>query len=258
MTTAVYINMEGKVALVTGGAYGMGRASALRFAGCGASVVVADTDVDRGMETVELIGDAGGEGVFTRADVSLAEDVEAMAAFIHETYGGLDYAHNNAGIIGPQDSVVKYPLAQWELLLRNNLTSVFLCMKAELPMMLARGGGAIVNVASETTYKGNVGDVAYTASKHGVVGLTTVAGLQYAKRGIRVNAICPGNVETGIMESARQFLTPEQLHHMETAQPIGRLGQPAEIAELVVWLCSDAAILVNAAKIAADSGWHVA
>jgi NAD(P)-dependent dehydrogenase (short-subunit alcohol dehydrogenase family) len=131
-------------------------------------------------------------------------------------------------------------------------------MKAELPLIMARGGGAIVNVASETTYKGNVGDVAYTASKHGVIGLTTVAGLQYAKRGIRVNAICPGNVETGIMESARQFLTPEQLHYMETVQPIGRLGQPAEIAELVVWLCSDAAILVNAAKIAADSGWHVA
>ena len=157
-----------------------------------------------------------------------------------------------------QDPVTDFSEELWEKIIRTNLTSVFLCLKYEIPRMLERGGGAIVNVASETTYKGNVGDVAYTASKHGVVGLTTVTGLRYAKRGIRVNAIAPGNVDTGIIERAREYLTPEQARVMETTQPIGRLAQPEEIAELVVWLCSDAAVLVNATRIAADTGWHVA
>jgi NAD(P)-dependent dehydrogenase (short-subunit alcohol dehydrogenase family) len=253
----VTIDMAGKTALVTGGGYGMGRASAKRFASCGADVVVADIDVARGKETVQLITEAGGSAAFVEADVSQADAVAEMVAFTMRTFGRLDYAHNNAGIIGPQHSVVKYPLELWDEVIRTNLTGVYLCLKNEIPAMLASGGGAIVNVASETTYKGNVGDVAYTASKHGVVGLTTVVGLYYAQRGIRVNAVAPGNVETGIVEAARQFLSPAQLHTMETAQPIGRLAQPEEIAEIVVWLCSDAALLVNAAKIAADTGWHV-
>lgn len=253
----VTIDLGGKVALVTGGGYGMGRASAKRFAACGARVVVADIDVDRGRETVEQIAEAGGEASFVEADVSVPAAVQEMVAFTIRTYGGLDCAHNNAGIIGPQHSVVDYPLDLWDEVIRTNLTGVYLCLKHEIPAMLARGGGAIVNVASETTYKGNVGDVAYTASKHGVVGLTTVVGLHYARRGIRVNAVAPGNVETGIIEAAREFLTPEQQRRMETIQPLGRLAQPEEIAEVVVWLCSDAALLVNAAKIAADTGWHV-
>jgi NAD(P)-dependent dehydrogenase (short-subunit alcohol dehydrogenase family) len=253
----VTIDMRGKTALVTGGGYGMGRASAKRFASCGASVVVADIDVARGEETVELIAAAGGAAAFVETDVSQADAVQEMVAFTIRTYGRLDYAHNNAGIIGPQHSVVAYPLELWEQVIGTNLTGVYLCLKHEIPAMLANGGGAIVNVASETTYKGNVGDVAYTASKHGVVGLTTVVGLHYARRGIRVNAVAPGNVETGIVEAARKFLSPEQMDRMETIQPLGRLAQPEEIAEIVVWLCSDAALFVNAAKIAADSGWHV-
>jgi NAD(P)-dependent dehydrogenase (short-subunit alcohol dehydrogenase family) len=250
----VAIDFRGRTALVTGGGYGMGRASAKRFASCGASVVVADIDVERGQQTVEQIAEAGGIAAFVETDVSSPEAVEAMVAFTTRTFGRLDFAHNNAGIIGPQHSVVAYPLELWDDVIRTNLTGVYLCLKHEIPAMLANGGGAIVNVASETTYKGNVGDVAYTASKHGVVGLTTVVGLHYAQRGIRVNAV---NVETGIVEAARRFLTPEQVHRMETAQPLGRLAQPEEIAEVVVWLCSDAALFVNAAKIAADSGWHV-
>jgi NAD(P)-dependent dehydrogenase (short-subunit alcohol dehydrogenase family) len=253
----VSIDLRGKVALVTGGGYGMGRASALRFAACGARVVVADIDVARGQETVALVEAAAGTASFVEADVSQDDAVSDMVAFTTSTYGGLDYAHNNAGIIGPQHSVVDYPLELWDDVIGTNLKGVFLCLKHEIPAMLARGGGAIVNVASETTYKGNVGDIAYTASKHGVVGLTTVVGLQYARRGIRVNAIAPGNVETGIVEAAREFLTPEQVRRMETAQPLGRLSQPEEIAEIVVWLCSDGALLVNAAKVAADTGWHV-
>ena len=254
----VRIDMAGRVALVTGGGYGMGRASARRFADCGARVVVADIDAVRAAETVELIAAAGGEAAAFHVDVGEADGVREMVDFTVATYGGLDSAHNNAGIIEAQDPVTDFSEELWEKIIRTNLTSVFLCLKYEIPRMLERGGGAIVNVASETTYKGNVGDVAYTASKHGVVGLTTVAGLRYAKRGIRVNAIAPGNVETGITERAREFLTPQQARAMETAQPIGRLAQPEEIAELVVWLCSDAAVLVNATRIAADTGWHVA
>ena len=254
----VRIDMAGRVALVTGGGYGMGRASARRFADCGARVVVADIDAVRAAETVELITAAGGEAEAFSVDVGEAEGVREMVDFTVATYGGLDFAHNNAGIIEAQDAITDFSEELWEKIIRTNQTSVFLSLKYEIPRMLERGGGAIVNVASETTYKGNVGDVAYTASKHGVVGLTTVAGLRYARRGIRVNAIAPGNVETGITERAREFLTPEQARGMETAQPLGRLAQPEEIAELVVWLCSDAAVLVNATRIAADTGWHVA
>lgn len=250
--------MAGRVALVTGAGYGMGRASARRFADCGARVVVADIDGARAEETVALIAAAGGEASAFHVDVGEADGVREMVDFTAATYGGLDYAHNNAGIIEAQDPITDFSEELWEKILRTNLTSTFLCLKYQIPKMLERGGGAIVNVASETTYKGNVGDVAYTASKHGVVGLTTVTGLRYAKRGIRINAIAPGNVETGIVERAREYMTPEQARAMETAMPIGRLAQPEEIAELVIWLCSDAAVLVNAARIPADTGWHVA
>jgi NAD(P)-dependent dehydrogenase (short-subunit alcohol dehydrogenase family) len=257
MQSKVHIDMQGKVALVTGGGYGMGRASARRFAAAGASVVVADIDATTGPETVETIRAAGGKAEFIEVDVADAAGVREMVEFTVGAFGGLDYAHNNAGIVEAQDAIVEYSEEQWDRVLRTNLTSVFLCLKYEIPRMLERGGGAIVNVASETTYKGNVGDAAYTASKHGVYGLTTSAGLRYVKHGIRVNAVAPGNVETGIVERARRYMTPEAVHAMETAQPIGRLGRPEEIAELVVWLCSDAAVLVNATRIAADTGWHV-
>jgi NAD(P)-dependent dehydrogenase (short-subunit alcohol dehydrogenase family) len=255
---SVTIDMTGKVSLVTGGGYGMGRATARRFADCGAAVVVADIHVEHGHETVEMITAAGGTAAFVETDVSEEEAVAEMVAFCVRTFGGLDYAHNNAGVIGPQEAVVDYPLDLWHRVIATNLTGVYLCLKHEVPAMLARGGGAIVNVASETTYKGNVGDVAYTASKHGVVGLTTVVGLAYGRRGIRCNAVAPGNVDTGIVEAAREFLTPEQFRRMETAQPLGRLSAPHEVAEVVVWLCSDAALLINATTVAADTGWHVA
>ena len=257
MTASVRIDMSGKVALVTGGGYGMGRASARRFAECGAQVVVADIDAVTGAQTVESIRAAGRDAAFFEVDVCDSAGVRDMVEFTVATYGGLDYAHNNAGIIDRQDPVTSYPEELWDHVLRTNLTSVFLCLKHEIPRMLERGGGAIVNVASETTYKGNVGDVAYTASKHGVYGLTTVTGLAYARRGIRVNCVAPGNVETGIVERARLFASPEQMRWMEKAMPIGRLAQPEEIAELVVWLCSDAAVMINATRIAADTGWHV-
>lgn len=258
MSGTVRIDMSGKVALVTGGGYGMGRASARRFAECGASVVVADIDPVTGEETVESIRAAGGEATFVEADVGEPGEVRDMVAAAVATYGGLDYAHNNAGIIEAQEPVTRFPEELWDRIIRTNLTGTFLCLKYEIAALLERGGGAIVNVASETTYKGNAGDVAYTASKHGVVGLTQVTGLRYARRGIRVNAVAPGNIETGIVERARQYMDAEQTRHMETVMPIGRLGQPEEVAEVVVWLCSDAASMVNATRVPVDSGWHVA
>ncbi len=253
----VAIDMAGKVALITGGGYGMGRAAALRFARCGAAVVVADIDEQTGHETVAMIEDAGGDACFTHVDVGTPEGAQEMVHVAVSTYGGLDFAHNNAGIVVPFERFEDYSLDSWEEVLRTNLTGVFLSMKYEIPALLERGGGAIVNVASESTFKGNVADLGYTASKHGVVGLTTVAALQNAKRNIRINAVSPGNVDTGIIERARPHLTEEQMRQVETAQPIGRLGRPEEIAEIVVWLCSDAAVLINGAKIAADTGWHV-
>ena len=256
MTTSVRYEMSERVAMVTGGGYGMGRASARRFAESGAAVVIADIDEAHGNETVELIAKDGGRATFVHADVSLEPDVERAVATAVQTYGRLDYAHNNAGIIEAQPAITDYPLSQWDRIIANNLTSVFLCMKHEIPQMLAQGGGAIVNVSSETSYKGNIGDIAYTATKHGVNGLTQVAALRYAKKNIRINSIAPGNIETGIVERSRQYLSPEQVRHMETVQPVGRLGRPEEVAELVLWLCSDAASLVNAARVPVDGGWH--
>jgi NAD(P)-dependent dehydrogenase (short-subunit alcohol dehydrogenase family) len=258
MTTSVTIDMSGKVALVTGGGYGMGRASALRFASCGARVAIADVDLARGEETAELIAKEGGSALFINADVSESAQVQDMIARTVAEYGRLDYAHNNAGIIEGQLSIHEMPDDQWHRIIENNLTSVFLCLKHEIPVMLDQGGGAIVNVASETTYKGNAGDAAYTASKHGVWGLTTVAALRYVKRGIRINAIAPGNVRTGITERAQAVTPPDIWAQIERANPIGRLIEPTEIAELVVWLCSDQASLVNGTLVAADTGWHVA
>jgi NAD(P)-dependent dehydrogenase (short-subunit alcohol dehydrogenase family) len=252
--------MEGKAGLVTGAAGGIGRACALRFAAEGAKVVVADLERARagGEETVRAIRDAGGDAAFVACDVARGEDCAAAVEAVVERFGRLDYAHNNAGIVEGQPPIHEYPDDQWHRIIANNLTSVFLCMKHEIPVMLAQGGGAIVNVASETTYKGNAGDAAYTASKHGVWGLTTVAALRYVKRNIRVNAIAPGNVRTGITERAQAVTPPEIWQQIERANPIGRLIEPAEIAELVVWLCSDQAALVNGTLVAADTGWHVA
>jgi NAD(P)-dependent dehydrogenase (short-subunit alcohol dehydrogenase family) len=189
--TRIAIDMSGKVALVTGAGYGMGRASARRFASCGARVAIADIDEARGAETAELIAKEGGEALFIRADVSAPADVQDMIARVLAAYGRLDYAHNNAGIIEGQPAIHEYPDDQWHRIIANNLTSVFLCLKHEIPVMLGQGGGAIVNVASETAYKGNAGDAAYTASKHGVWGLTTVAALRYVRRGIRARRAVP-------------------------------------------------------------------
>jgi NAD(P)-dependent dehydrogenase (short-subunit alcohol dehydrogenase family) len=245
--------IAGKVALITGGGSGIGRASALTFAREGAKVVVADVAVEGGEETVQLIQQRGGEAIFVKADVSRAAEVEALVARAVQTYGRLDCAHNNAGIEGAAATTIDYAEDAWERVLAINLKGVWLCMKYEIPQILKQGGGAIVNTASTAGLVGYRGGSAYVASKHGVVGLTKTAALEYAKAGVRVNAVCPGAIDTPMMGRLTGH-RPQRAERMAAAEPVGRMGQPKEIAEAVVWLCSEAASFVTGHAMAVDGG----
>src|SRR5215475_13882243 len=232
--------VEGKVALVTGGASGIGRATALAFAREGAKLVVADTNEDGGQQTVHMITENGGEATFVQVDVTSASAVEAMISKTMETYGRLDCAHNNAGISGGGRALTaEYAEDTWHQVIAINLTGVWFCMKYEIPQMLHQGGGVIVNTAPVAGLIGGRGLAAYVASKHGVVGLTKTAALEYAQQGIRVNCVCPGVIHTPMTESL--LSDPELRAHLIASEPVGRIGNPEEIAEAVVWLCSDAA-----------------
>ena len=245
--------LDGKVALVTGGGSGIGRATCLAMAREGAQVMVADIVVEGGHETVSLVKNAGGEATFIRADVSQASEVEAMVKQTTETYGRLDCAFNNAGIEGPVCSTVEYTEEDFDRVVAIDLTGVWLCMKYEIPAMLQHGGGAIVNTASVAGLVGFQGISAYVASKHGVNGLTKTAALEYAKAGIRVNAVCPGVIETPMVKRAFEK-SPGMEEGVAAVEPVGRLGQPQEVAEAVVWLCSDAASFVTGLPMAVDGG----
>ena len=245
--------LEGKAALVTGGGSGLGRASAIALARAGATVTVADVDERGGKETAALVSeDAGGDADFVRADVTRPNEVEAMVDKAVARWGHLDCALNNAGTTGVSAPTADYTLDDWNRAIALNLTGVFLCLKYELPAMLERGG-AIVNMASGAGLVGFPGLPAYVASKHGVVGLTRAAALEYASQGVRINAICPGSTRTPMLEG---FMGgDEQVERMMTrAVPLGRLGRPEEIAEAVVWLCSDAASFVVGHALAVDGG----
>ena len=245
--------LEDKVALVTGGGSGIGRASALAFAGERAKVIVADVDVKGGEETVHMIKQAGGEGTFVRVDVSKAYEVEALISEAVETYGRLDCAHNNAGIDGVRAFTADCTEENWDRIINTNLKGVWLCMKCEILEMLKQGGGAIVNTSSVTGLAGGPGRPAYTASKHGVVGLTKSAALEYARAGIRINAVCPGQIRTPMLE---RFIDgdPEVEAQVIAREPVGRMGTPQEVAEAVVWLCSDAASFVTGHAMVVDGG----
>jgi NAD(P)-dependent dehydrogenase (short-subunit alcohol dehydrogenase family) len=245
--------VAGKIALVTGGGSGIGRAAALTFAREGATVVVADVEVEGGEETARLIQHNGGVAMFIKTDVSRATEVEALVARTVHTYGRLDCAHNNAGIEGPAGITTEYPEAGWDRVIAINLTGVWLCMKYEIPQMLKQGGGAIVNTASAAGLLGFRGGSAYVASKHGVVGLTKTAALEYAKAGVRVNAVCPGAIDTPMMGRITGH-RPQRAERMAASEPVGRMGRPEEIAEAVVWLCSDAASFVTGQAMAVDGG----
>jgi len=244
---------EGKVVLVTGAGSGIGRATALVFAREGARVVVSDIVVEGGQETVQQIEAAGGEAIFVKADVSKAADVEALVTQTVETYGRLDCAFNNAGIEGGVKPTIDCTEEEFDRTIAVNLTGVWLCMKYEIQQMLSQGGGAIVNTASAAGLVGFPGLPDYVASKHGVVGLTKTAALEYAKSGIRVNAVCPGVIQTPMVERGAQ-LSPGFDELAVSMEPVGRFGQPAEVGEAVVWLCSDAASFVTGIPMQVDGG----
>ena len=246
--------MNGKVALVTGGATGIGRASAVGFARAGAKVLVADVKDDDGAETVRMIEDAGSAGRYVHTDVTSTEDVQAMVATAIDAFGRLDYAHNNAGMSGAPAGVVDITEEQWDATMALNLRSVWLCMKYEVPKMLAHGdGGAIVNTASGAGLVGFAALPAYVASKHGVIGLTKSAGLELVGQGIRVNAIAPGTTRTPMIEA--YIGGDENLEKMmSSVSPLQRMAAAEEIAEAAVWLCSDAASFVNAVALPVDAG----
>ena len=245
--------LEGKVALVTGGSSGIGRDSSLTFAREGAQVIVSDVSVEGGEETVSLIKEAGGVATFIKADVSKATDVEALITKSIEAYGRLDVAFNNAGIEGIRVPMDEFPEDQWDRVIAVNLKGVWLCMKHEIRQMLTQGGGVIVNSSSVAGLIGMKGSTAYASAKHGVIGLTKTAALEYATQGIRVNAVCPGAVRTPMTERLMGHDTEREDMYM-TIQPIGRFGTSQEIAETVVWLCSDAASLITGVALPVDGG----
>ena len=242
--------LAGKVALVTGASGGIGRAAALAFARSGASVVVSDVNEEGGRETVSLIEKAGGKAVWQRCDVSKGDEVKAMVAAAVSAFGRLDFAFNNAGI----NSIAanEYEDEVWARSLGINLTGVMLCMREEAEVMLAQGGGAIVNTASINGLVGNPSQPGYTATKHGVVGLTRHGALRWAKAGIRVNAVCPGVIETPM--TAPLVADPQMKQVIEGMTPLGRMGKAEEIAEAVVWLCSDASAFITGHPMVIDGG----
>lgn len=248
-------SLAGSVALVTGAASGIGRATALAFGAAGASVVVADMDAPGAEATAEAIGATGAQAVVLHVDVTAPDSVESMVRRAVERFGRLDFAHNNAGVTAGAGTGLTHlqDEATWDRVLGVNLKGVWLCMKYEIPQMLAQGGGAIVNTASVSGLVGRAGRSAYVASKHGVVGLTRTAAIEYARQGIRVNAVCPGFVRTPLVERALAA-EPEREDWMLSVTPMGRLGTPEEVAAAVLWLCSDAASFVTGHLLTLDGG----
>lgn len=263
---------EGKIALVTGAGSGIGRASALAFAREGAKVAVADVQEKAGEETVSLIQQAGGTAVFIKADVSKEAEVRAMVGKTVEVLGGLHYAHNNAGVRGERVRMADCTEETWDRILDTNLKSVWLCMKYEILHMIKHGGGAIVNTSSVGGVAGLPKLGPYVASKHGIVGLTKTAALEYIRSGIRVNAICPGLIDTPMIQRTvyakirptnpiRKFFRNTKKFFgykaLSLQQPAGRFGEADEVASAVVWLCSDGASFVNGHAMVIDGGYLV-
>jgi NAD(P)-dependent dehydrogenase (short-subunit alcohol dehydrogenase family) len=247
----------GKVVFVTGAANGIGRATALAFAREGASVVAADVADEPNQETVGMIEAQGGRAVAVQCDVTRVEDVKAALAKTVEAFGRLNFAFNNAGIEPSKPApTAEYEDEEWNRIIDINLRGVFLCMKHEIPLILKQGGGAIVNTSSGAGIIGIKSSPAYTAAKHGVIGLTRSSALDYAAHNIRINAVCPGYIDTPMMDRFTGG-TPEGRAKVIAEEPIGRMGKPEEIAAAVVWLCSDAAAFVIGHAMVLDGGQTV-
>lgn len=248
------LSLKGRVIIITGGASGIGCATAVLSAARGASVVIADLDADAGRQVTETIRKAGGQAAFIGTDVGNEDDVMAMVAFAVSTFGGLHGAFNNAGIHASQLAVAEQSLAQWQRSLHINLTGVFLCMKHAIAHMARHGGGSIVNTASIAGIVGFESATDYISGKHGVVGLTRAAAADYSAKGIRVNAVLPGSINTPMLRAASSA-HPTVQQSVRASAPMGRVGEPEEIAEAVAWLMSDAASYVTGACMAIDGGY---
>lgn len=243
---------EKKVAVITGGSFGIGRATALAFAQRGADIAIADWIEHK--ETEEAIKKEGAKVLFLKCDVSSSSDVKAFIEKVIATFGRIDFAFNNAGVEGNNALIHECTEENWDKTIGINLRGVWLCMKHEIPHMLRQGKGAIVNCASVAGLIGFPGLPAYVVSKHGIVGLTKNAGLEYAKLGIRVNAVCPGVIKTDMIDRVTGK-NKEVEKQYESMEPVGRMGKPEEVAEAVVWLCSDAASFITGHAMPVDGGW---
>ncbi|MCB8951371.1 MAG: SDR family oxidoreductase [Ardenticatenales bacterium] len=246
-------SLTNKVTLITGAGAGIGRAAALAFAQAGARLALVDIDEGAGQETARLAQEMGSEAIFVRADVRQAAEVAHMVQATVAHFGRLDCAFNNAGIEGPPTRTADTPEADFDQIIAVNLKGVWLCMKYEIQQMLAQGGGVIVNTASVAGLVGAHSMPAYAASKHGVIGLTKTAAVEYARKNIRVNAVCPAVIRTAMVERALDVM-PQLAEGMIAANPSRRLGEPVEVAAAVLWLCSDAASFVTGAALTIDGG----
>lgn len=249
----MYDSMKGKVALVTGAASGMGRATALAFAREGAKVVLADWAEEGGRQTEAMIATNGGEALFVKTDVSLSSEVDRLFDQALDRFGAINYAYNNAGIGGPNATLEEITEADWDSVIAINLKSVWLCMRRELAYMKDHDGGAIVNAASNVGVIAIMNAGAYVAAKHAVIGITKAAALEFATEGIRINCVCPGVIDTPMVDNAlqgndiiRQWMT--------NLVPMKRMGASEEVAEAVLWLCSDASSFVNGHPLVIDAG----
>lgn len=245
---------ENKVVLITGAASGIGRASALLFAREGAKLLLSDVNDAGGKDTVAMIEAAGGTAAYQHCDVTSAESVTALVAAAVSHYGGLQYAVNNAGIAGTfQNPIAETEEHVYDAVMAVNVKGVWLCLKAQVPAILASGGGSIVNLASVAGLIGAPGGAVYAASKHAVIGLTRSVALEYARQGLRVNAICPSYIETPMVTNLSD-VDPKMEERTRKASPMKRLGQPNEVAEAIVWLCSEKASFINGTTLALDGG----
>lgn len=242
-----------KVVLITGAGAGIGRATALAFAHAGARLALADVDEDAGTTTANMVQEIGSEALFLRADMSQATDVAQMVQATVAHFGQLDCAFNNAGIEGPPTRTADVTETEFDQILAVNLKGVWLCMKYEIQQMLRQGGGVIVNTASVAGLVGAHSMPAYAASKHGVIGLTKTAAVEYARKNIRVNAVCPAVIRTAMVNRALEVM-PQLAEGMIAANPSRRLGEPEEVAAAVLWLCSDAASFTTGAALTIDGG----